>query len=60
MLMRDTPVAIDFPQSDGETKEKSSLDRRTTGCSRATTHDRDGEGNVVSGGNCKFFDVERL
>jgi hypothetical protein len=60
MLVGDTPAAIDFAQSDRQSEEEPAFLRRAAERARAAPHDRNGEGDIFAGGNCKLLYVERL
>jgi len=55
MLVCDTRIAIDLPQSDCQSE------RKTFGCRAAgAPHDGDSESDVIVRGDFKLLDVERL
>jgi hypothetical protein len=59
MLVRNTPVAIDFAQSDRQPEQEAFLLNRGAEAG-AAAHDGNGESNVYACRNRQFLDVERL
>ena len=60
MLVRYTPLAIDFAQSNRQSEEEPAFLRGPAERPRATPHDGDSEGNIFAGRNSELFYVERL
>src|SRR5882724_7573269 len=60
MLVRDTPFAVDVPQSNCQPEEEPAFLRRAAERAGATPHDGDGESDIFAGGNCKLLYVKRL
>ena len=60
MFVRNTPVAVDFAQSDRQPEEEPAFLWWAAESAGTAPHDNDREGDIFAGRNCKLFYVERL
>jgi hypothetical protein len=58
MLVRDAPVSVDLAQAYRQPEQKTVLVEWTAGRVRSATHDSNDEGNVSTGRDCEFLEVE--